>query len=234
MEIKKNDTIIGLREFMVNEVSSELLMKAAKKAKTIGDKRANKFFDAALKKAKEEFDGMSTDAKEEAKANSKKVFDKIKKLGKPNFGFGTQLENTLAFEVNGKQGFLIIDADQNGIIASKKMIGDYLDKETEGLSDSAFKSLAEKFKKMKDEEQLMFFKIGLSPDKEIKGPEIYRNCNFAMGIILVTDKLGSDNVMYTYYTQYRKDENYDGKQDPEEIPDSDLDDMVYKIAKALR
>lgn len=231
--------MIGLKEFMVNEVSSELLMKAAKKAKEIGDPRVEKFFNAAVEKAKKELDVMEDDAKKAAESVTKKVFNSLKKLGKANFGFGTQLENTLTFEENGRQGVLFVYAGGKGIIPTKGMY-----KKSEDLADLAesrgLDHISDKLEKvvenMDDNDPIIFVKILLAADKSVKGIDIYRNCNVADAIILPGSHVFiADRVLWGMYTEYRPDGDiYPPKLNIKDIEDDDIDRFATrKIAKNL-
>lgn len=229
--------MIGLKEYIVNEVSSDLLMKAAKKAKEIGDKRANKFFNAALKKAQQEFTSIPVDAQKEAKSKSKKVFNKLKSFGTPMFGFGSGSQNMMKIEVKDREGFFIVYTDKDGLIPTKKVIGDKIE---EIANSNGLDHISEKIKKgigmIEDDEQLMFFSIGLAPDKETKGAEVYRNCNFAQGVIFISPKgirFNYDRFLFGVYTEYRPGEINTPKLNIQDTDDDDIDKMVSNIARTL-
>lgn len=210
--------MIGLKEFMVNEVSSELLMKAAKKAKEVGDPRVEKFFNAAVEKAKKELDNIEVDMKKVAENKTKKTFDKLKKLGKPAFGFGSNGMNQLFLTKNERDGMLLIYTGGKGIIPVKGMMG--ADELADFASSQGLGNIADKLKdkadELNDEDQIIFVKFILANDKSIKGPEIYRNCH-CLDAILLPSKNTAIGGAYVEYIP-------DGKNHP-----CDLDFDIYKL-----
>lgn len=231
--------MIGLREYVLNEVSSDLLMKAAKKAKEIGDPRAKKFFDAAMKRMEEEFNKMEINKRKQAVEKSKKIFSKLAKLGDPLFGWGSGGTDTMKFERDGHQGFLMIRSNYKGTIPTKALVGGNGDlladiAASEGM-DHISDQLKEKVAKMKDEDQIMFFTLLISPDKETKDMEVYRNCNYTQGIMLITKEgKPEDRILYSLYTEYRPDGKiYRPKLDITKPEDKMLSDMLLEIVNML-
>lgn len=219
--------MIGLKEFIVNEVSSDLLMKAAKKAKEIGDPRAQKFFNAALDKMKTEFDDLSIDAKKAAESMTKKTFKKLEKLGKPAFGFGSQGINQLFIEKDGKQGMIMIYTGHDGIIPTRGVYGNG-DELSDYASSQGLGHVGDKLKDMVDDmddnNPIIFAKILLAPDETVKGPEVYRNCNLLDCILLPSINKGIAGA----WIEYRPD----GKNHPADL-DVDIDKLKDKSIASL-
>lgn len=208
--------MIGLKEFMVNEVSSDLLMKAAKKAKEVGDPRAQKFFNAAMDRAKKEFDDMSVDAQKQAQSQSKKVFNTVKKLGTPMFGFGSGGSDTLTFEKDERDGYLIIQSDGHGIFPTKATVGDIKELASKYALEHVSDKLESKLSEMEDGDPVIFAQIMIAADDKTKKMEVFRNCNYLACILLPS----INYVIAGMYVEYRPD----GKDHPAE---TDVD--VYKL-----
>lgn len=113
--------MISLTQYIVNEVSKETLLGAAKKAKEIGDPRADKFYKAFLDAAQKEFDSIDVDKQKAIKSKSKKIMSKLSKISGYTLynGFGDTSHNRL---INKDGGVVTIFTEAGGVLPTKSCV----------------------------------------------------------------------------------------------------------------
>lgn len=90
---------------------------------------------------------------------------------------------------------------------------------------------------MDDEDLIMFFKMGIATEEGIEMPEVYRNCDFVQGVMLLSTKIKNmeDRVIYGLSTEYRPDGKIRKPNlNVDSAPNEDIKEMVDKILKTLK